>query len=51
MDKLRCAVCRFMSVTLALNVLVPAALGTPEIAPDDDSVRPAGREPDATDHA
>ena len=39
------------SVTRAVNVEDPAAEGVPEIVPDPLSARPAGSEPDATDHA
>jgi hypothetical protein len=40
------------SVTFTVNVLVPVAVGVPEIRPvDEPRVRPAGRLPDVMDHA
>jgi hypothetical protein len=40
-----------LSFTETVNVAVPLAVGVPEIAPALDSVSPAGKLPDASDHA
>ena len=43
------AVCEFLSFTWTVNVLVPVAVGVPEIVPvDGPSARPTGKVPDAT---
>jgi hypothetical protein len=39
-----------LSFTLTANVAVPLAVGVPEIAPELESVRPAGSLPEAIDH-
>jgi hypothetical protein len=39
-----------LSVTVAVKLAVPLAVGVPEIAPACVSVRPAGRVPDVIDH-
>ena len=45
MDRFCWAVSRLASVTWTVKLLVPAVVGVPEIAPEEDSVRPAGRAP------
>lgn len=43
---------RSASVTFTVKLLVPVAVGFPEIRPvDEPRVRPAGRLPDVMDHA
>jgi hypothetical protein len=45
------AVFESASVTLAVNAVVPAAVGVPETTPvEASSVRPAGRAPELTSH-
>ena len=39
-----------LSLTATVKVAVPVAVGVPEITPAPESVRPAGRLPDAIDH-
>jgi len=39
-----------LSVTVAVKLLVPLAVGVPEIAPVGERVRPAGRLPAVSDH-
>ena len=39
-----------LSVARTVKLLGPAALGVPDMAPPAESVRPAGRDPLATDH-
>jgi hypothetical protein len=38
------------SLTCGVNAKLPATVGVPLIAPDAESVSPAGNEPEATDH-
>ena len=44
------AVAPELSFTCAVNVAEPAAVGVPPIVPPADRVRPAGNDPDASDH-
>ena len=37
-------------LTCTLKLLVPEAVGVPEITPDDDTLRPPGRLPLSNDH-
>ena|SRR5689334_412956 len=46
----RLAVWDLASVTCTVNALVPVAVGVPEICPLLDSVNPAGKLPDGSDH-
>jgi hypothetical protein len=39
-----------LSATATVNVAVPLPVGVPEMLPAFDSVRPAGRLPEASDH-
>ena len=39
-----------LSVTLTVKLEVPALVGAPEIAPLEDRLKPAGRDPEATTH-
>jgi hypothetical protein len=39
-----------LSETATVKVAVPLAVGVPEMLPEGDSVRPAGRLPEASDH-